>query len=345
MDDNNVSAQPIETVKKSKAWLWVLVIALILIAGLVAYFLSTSKSDEKEKTGKSTNDTANEKVAIGENWQVASSKILANKTSTDTHKLVDGTYRMYQMGQNGIYYSDSSDCLTFGVAKPTGVTEEAGKMISNPAVLQVSVTDWIMIYEMAPIRQPGQQGNTPPSSATQRNLYLATSNDGKSFSKVGTAIDSSLEDNYFASVPDLVKTPDGKIRMYYVSRGDAIGSAISEDSGRTWVRESGFRLQNMAVDPDVLLKTEDGTTSWVMYYSVLDPQKNALYKATSEDGLTWQNETKLFVATTSGAIVDPDVVEVSPTQYVMFIGQSTGGGSAGGEQIDLYRAVLEKSIF
>ena len=92
-----------------------------------------------------------------------------------------------------------------------------------------------------------------------------TSTDGKSFEAGSIAIDSAKEDNYFASVPDLIKTPDGKIRMYYVSGGQAIGSALSVDNGKTWIRESGYRLEDSAVDPDVSYK--DGR--WVMYYSVL----------------------------------------------------------------------------
>lgn len=329
---------------KSKALVWIFVIILLLAVGIGAYYFLSKKPASQQQTADNSGAMTEEEVIIDENWVVGTEIIKASTTSTDTHKLADNSYRMYLMGQGGILYADSTDCVTFDTAKSTGVTEDPGKMISNPAILEITEGNWIMIYEMAPINQPGQKQGQPGIN-NQRNLYLATSTDGKTFTKVGLAVDSSKEDNYFASVPDLVKTPDGKIRMYYVSGGEATGSAISSDKGQTWTRENGYRLANSAVDPDVMLKTENGKTSWVMYYSNLSPSKNAIYKATSTDGLKWENETKLFDSKTGGAIVDPDVVEISPSNYVMFLGQSAGDGSTAGEQINLYRATLEKSIF
>lgn len=345
MEENNEIS---EQKSKNHNVLWFLIILLVIIGigGGYAYFVFNKSEKNNNTTADSTKTTTNSNnTTISENWVVNSEILKTNTTSSDTHKIAEGLYRMYYMDQGQIYYADSVDCKTFSTGMSTGIKEVSGKMVSNPAVLQVSDGNWIMIYEMAPIRQPGQQNNSTPGVSNQRNLYLATSLDGKNFTAVGIAIDSSKEDRYFASVPDLVAIPDGKIRMYYVSQGDAIGSAISSDNGITWTRESGFRLKNMAVDPDVIIKTENGTTKWVMYYSVLDPAKNAMYKAVSTDGLIWNNETKIFGASTGGAIVDPDVVEITSTDYIMFLGQSTQGGSTGGEEINLYRAELKQSIF
>lgn len=334
--ENEISPNPPASGKK---WLWVIVIIIIVLIGCGIYYGQWKISqDPGVVPTKTTNGTSEENVK--ENWVIGSQILKSDTTSSDTHKLADGTYRMYTMGQGGIVYADSTDAKTFGTGNPTGVREDAGKMISNPAVLEISSDNWIMIYEQAPTRTPGQQPG-PPGPSTQRNLYLATSTDGKVFTPAGLAVDSSTDDSYFASVPDLVKISDSKIRMYYVCRGDSICSRVSEDNGKTWVKETGFRLSDQSVDPDVSYK--DG--KWVMYYSILDPQRNGIYKATSSDGLTWSNETKLFAATTSGAVVDPDLVEISPTSYIMFLGQSTSGGSTGGEQINLYRAELNKTIF
>jgi len=347
-DNNLQSKKKTEKIRKSKSLIWIILLIIVVAGGTYYLFLGQDKTTIiSEEPNSTTEDAESVSISVDEEWVVAPDILKQNQTSTDTHKLADGTYRMYQMMPGGIYYADSSDCITFGQAVETGVREEAGKMISNPAVLQISEKNWIMIYEMAPMRKAGQQGNVPPSATTQRNLYLATSTDGKAFVKAGIAIDSSKQDNFFASVPDLVKTPDGKVRMYYVSGGNATGSAISVDNGQTWVREDGYRLANAVVDADVTWETaKNGTqTSWVMYYSVLDPARNGIYKAISTDGLKWENETKLFASSAGGAIVDPDVVQISPTNYVMFFGQSSMGGSTGGEQINLYRAELNKSIF
>ncbi|RJO61383.1 hypothetical protein C4544_02590, partial [candidate division WS5 bacterium] len=275
-------------------------------------------------------------------WTKNTSVLFKDTTSTCTIKINDSTYRMYLMAEGGIFYTDSTDGKTFGAKVPTGLTQTPGKMISNPSVLKVADTDWIMVYEEQPEKKPGGGPDGPPSVQTQRNLYLATSKDGKTFIKVGIAIDSSKEDNFFASVPDLIKTPDRKIRMYYVSGGEAIGSQISSDNGRTWTREAGYRLTDRAVDPDVLY--EDG--KWTMYYAILplpeSGSRNAIYKAVSKDGLTWEkDEAKLIEPSAEmGFVVDPDVIKTGDT-YRMFFGESTGDIGAPGA-INLYFADREK---
>jgi hypothetical protein len=200
-----------------------------------------------------------------------------------------------------------------------------------------------MIYEQAPRRQPGQTGNVPAGPTNQRNLYRATSNDGISWSKQGLAIDSSVNDNYFASVPDLVLLPESKVRMYYVCRGDSVCSQISSDNGTSWTKESGFRLTDTAVDPNVLYENNQ----WIMYYSILNPSKNGLYKAVSKDGLLWTELEGQIIAKSSArnAIVDPDVYEIANGSYVMNFGESTSNGSTGGEQINLYNATFQGEIF
>jgi hypothetical protein len=236
--------------------------------------------------------------------------------------------------------------LLFGTGTSTGVTEDVGKIISNPSVLNISDGSWIMVYEQQP-PQGVNSSPTIPSPSSQRDLYLATSTDGKSFSKVGIAIDSSKEDNYFASVPNLVLLPDGKVRMYYVSGGEAIGSAISSDNGKTWKREAGYRLSDKAVDPDVIYKDENGTKTWVMYYSTLTGPGNALYKTTSDDGLTWKKGQAILKPLDSQTtIVDPDVVNLYGDNYRMYFGEAkeSGSNSGQGSQFNLNYADTGKEI-
>ena len=98
----------------------------------------------------------------------------------------------------------------------------------------------------------------------------------------------------------------------------------------------------MAVDPDVLLKTSGAATKWVMYYSNLDPQNNALYKATSEDGLTWKPVGKIVNRFSQNCvIVDPDVVPSAANEYLMLLGASSSAEA----QLDLYRATFKGDSF
>lgn len=331
-----------KNLQKGSIWIILLVIILIAIIAVIYWFIMYKfKPISTSNTVTQTSST----TAL-EEW-IRSNKVLFNTTSSDTHKLLDGTYRMYFMQNGQIVYADSKNGLNFSNPVSTGIAEEAGKMISNPGVMEISPNNWIMIYEMAPMKTPGEKTG-PPGPATQRNLYLAISTDGKTFTNSGTAIDSSKDktDNYFASVPDLLMLPDGKIRLYYVSGGEAIGSAISSDDGKTWKRESGFRLQDKAVDPDVLLQTENGQTKYIMYYSILTGPGNALYKSISTDGLTWTKGVKVLSAKDNNtSIIDPDVMEITPGQYRMFFGEMTGDSTTGQATPNLYFADTNNDIF
>jgi len=336
MEDQNIQQA---SGRKSTAWIWVVVVLIIIIAGgVIAYFLLRGNS-----ASKSTTTTSKTTDVTAQKWvRDPTESVDKGVTSTDTHKISDSAVRTYFMKDGEIQYAESTDgAKIYAAAQSTGINQEKGSFISNPVVLEISSGKWIMIYEQKPEPKPGQeQGKTPPGPDTQRDLYLATSTDGKTFQKVDRVIDSAKEDNYFASVPDLVKLPDGKIRMYYVSGGEAIGSATSSDDGKSWVRDSGYRLQNSAVDPDVVYK--DG--KWLMYYSNLDPQKNALYLSTSSDGIKWQEGVKILDrAGSSGSIVDPDVFEFGGKNIMLF-GEFLGGDSATTQESpDLYRAVEQNN--
>ncbi len=322
----------------------VLIILIILIVGgLVWYFGFYQKS-------ASTLVASASPSAQTEIWTKNKTMLFGNVTSTDTHKLDDGTpaspaggFRMYLQNYGKIMYLESPDAANFGEPMETGIIEQSGKMISNPAVIKVADGDWIMLYEEQLVKQPGKKQG-PPGPESQRNLMLATSTDGKTFTKAGIAIDSSKDDNYFASVPDLVKIPGtSKIRMYYVCGGEATCSAISDD-GKTWTKESGIRMGDKAVDPDVLI--ENGR--WVMYFSTLTGDNNRFYKATSNDGLKWEKgQEVLKPESEQGAIVDPDVVEIAPGKWRMFFGEMPEGEPQmeGPGQINLYWADFEGGIF
>lgn len=342
--------QPSQNVPSKKSWTstwtWFVLFLVILGALLILwrYVKTNSPSTETPATDNQSTGSTTKTTAV-ESWTREAAVVSVNTTSTDTHKISDNLYRMYKNGQGAIFYTESTDGKNWQTAVSTGVTEDNGKFMSNPAALKVADSSWIMLYEQAPITRPGQKQGAP-GTANQRNLYLATSTDGKAFAKAGLAIDSSIADNYFASVPDLILLSNNTIRLYYVCGGDSICSRLSTDNGKTWTKEAGFRLTNSAVDPDVVTKTTGGVTKWLMYYSVLDPAKNGLYKATSADGLTWTTlDNQVVTKTGTNAIVDPDVFETSSGNWLMYFGESGGNSSVSGDQINLYRASFSGNIF
>lgn len=276
-----------------------------------------------------------------ENWVREEGVRIKGVTSSCTVVLEDSTFRMFYMKYGQIVYSESKDGLNFDEPKPTGIGEERDaewRMISNPAVRRLADGSWLMIYEL----RKGEEGGPGEKERGVRNLFSAFSSDGKTFEKGSTAVDSIKEDGSFASVPDLVLLDDGRVRMYYVSFGEHIASAISKDGGETWQRERGFRLKNKTVDPDVL--KVDG--KWVMYYATLVGAGNRIRKAVSDDGLSWKMvEGDLLVSEASqGAVLDPDVVLLEGGSYRMYFGETSAGETqfGGPGAIDLKSAILKK---
>jgi cytoskeletal protein RodZ len=122
-----------QTKQKSYWWIWVIVIILLLVIGGGGFWLWKNSSKPKPQASASTSPSPT-KSSVVETWTRGDKMILPIVTSSDTHKLPDG-YRMYYMKDGGIVYAVSKDGLNFAAPTTTGVTEDAGKFLSNPAVL------------------------------------------------------------------------------------------------------------------------------------------------------------------------------------------------------------------
>ncbi len=140
-----------------------------------------------------------------------------------------------------------------------------------------------MYYECA----TGPQ--TEPSS-----IRSAISNDGLSWSvESGDRLSSAIA-NY--SSPRILFLQDGRTRLYCGQRGRGIISAISDD-GLSFTEEEGTRVPNGGTHDTAtafaceILQLYTGT--YIMYYAGYSATNRAqILRAQSEDGLTWEKETK-----------------------------------------------------
>lgn len=122
-------------------------------------------------------------------------------------------------------------------------------------------------------------------------------------------------------VPDPVRLPDGRIRIYIVESPDLssscpekVASYVSTD-GITFAKEPGWRLEGGYVDTEVLRAT---TGNWLMIMadgpgcqSASGGRKSQqLYVSTSSDGLTWSKPQVLTGTDTSR--LDPTGYETAP---------------------------------
>jgi len=218
--------------------------------------------------------------------------------------LPDGTYRMYYgAAGGGIQSAISSDGLNW--------TEETGLRIANSAegeyivggttVIQLDDGSYRMYYS-------GNTGPGGPDMGVTGRIYSAISSDGLNWEKEGVRVESvGTPDNGWASVPDVVRTFDGRYRLYYVGNAvfqpyfqDYIVSAISDD-GLNFTREGIVAgLPPQAHDPSVI--TFSNGTYW-LFYAYGAPDRNRIYAARSTDGRNFTPDPGAIVV--PGGTYDP----------------------------------------
>jgi hypothetical protein len=133
----------------------------------------------------------------------------------------------------------------------------------------------------------------------------------------------------FTSVPDVIRLPDGRLRMYY-TRGMTSATAVSSDEGVTWAKERNLDLGDIAVDPDIVL-LDDGT--YKLFYTAFESGwavgNQVMMSASSADGLEFSLDAgkRLEPATADGLITDPDVIKVAGG-YRMYYGEFPEGSTS-----------------
>lgn len=243
------------------------------------------------------------------------------------HRLKDGRFRLYYCGAGGILSSISTDGLNFekepGVRiAPVGGSGNVESMVCDATVIDLPDGKTRMYYK-------GANGPGGPGHALHKVLS-AISSDGLNFQKEGLRIDSEKTgDGGWSSVPEAIKLPDGRIRIFYVS-GDfeAMGgtmSAISQD-GLNFQKETGARVKNL-VDPALTILL-DG--KYLLLAVILPPPPNApqrseqpqgIYSFTSDDGLTFGDQQPVIQ---EGGVYDPSIVMLSNDTYRVFYGEDIG---------------------
>jgi len=232
---------------------------------------------------------------------------------------------MYYGGQGGILSAITDDGLTFskepGVRVPSGSQDNPEMIVSDPTLVRLN-DGRVRIY---------YKGATGPGGPGQsiHNVFSAISTDGLLFEKEGTRIDSQkTPDRGWASVPEAIVLPDGRVRLYYVSDGidvkHGIVSAISND-GLNFTREgpvlTGF------VDPSVIMLA-DG--SYLMLAVTISSgsegiAKPGIYSFLSEDGINFQDPELLVLSGEHD--IDPAIVDMGDGDYRVYYWNATDNPS------------------
>ena len=149
-------------------------------------------------------------------------------------------------------------------------------------------------------------------------------------------------------VPDAVRLPDGRIRIYIVespsldsSCPEKVASYISGD-GISFTKESGWRLENGYVDTEIL-RAKDGDWVMIMADGPGCPASGArkvqqLFVSTSSDGLTWA--TPQVLTKTDIGRLDPTGYEVSPNVFRIYYAAGGSGAFAPNTVYSIKRATM-----
>jgi len=235
--------------------------------------------------------------------------------------LPDGRIRLYYCGQGGIVSAISSDGLNFTQEGGLRISPGSGNemIVCDPTLVTLSDGRVRMYYKGA------NSGSGGPGQAIHK-IYSATSSDGLTFTKEGLRLDSETSgDRGWASVPDAILLPDGRVRLFYVSGDPAltggIASAISSD-GLTFTRESGMRTSG-GVDPAVF-RLSDGR--YLMAVASIDPNfppylANGLYLFVSQDGVTFSDRQTILL---ENNVFDPMIVQVDQKIFRIYYGRNVG---------------------
>lgn len=224
------------------------------------------------------------------------------------YKLTDGRYRMYYCGTTGnIQSAISSDGLAFEVEPGVRLSPlYSGNevIICDPTVVQLVDGRFRLYYKGA------NKGGIPAI----HKIYSAISSDGLNFEREGLVIDSETSgDNGWASVPEVIKLSDGRIRLYYVSAEGLRGfvSAISTD-GRNFTKEEA-KIYDY-VDPSIT-KLSDGRFLFVV--ADFTPQGGTqLFSFVSEDGIHVDNAHPQSVIVES--VADPTIVKIRENTFRIY---------------------------
>lgn len=294
-----------------------LVAVIIIVIGLLLFDSPSPDSTNNSTNNYSQSAPENNPVAniLEFSWEKDDGSRITDGSVPFIHQTKDGTTRLYYCNSQGILSAISSDGTTF--AKERGVRISPGEnselIVCDPTIVDLPDGSIRMYYKGADSMDAG------PGQSVHK-IFSAVSSDGLTFQKEGLRIDSETSgDNGWASVPDAIMLPDGRVRLYYVSAAGmehGIGSAISSD-GLNFIKEPGLRVENL-VDP-ALVKIGD---RYLLFAASIDERftkvPKGIYYLESSDGLNFGEPIAVFQ---EDDVYDPSVLKIDDQTIRVFYGK------------------------
>lgn len=207
-------------------------------------------------------------------------------------------------------------CTDAGVCAAESLSTGGGGPLSDFAVAQAPSGMRAYFKRMVP--------------GANQAVYSAPCLDANCLS-IGAAVQTSSEMQVPSStkawgVPDPVRLPDGRVRIYIVESPvpggctEKVASYTSSD-GVSFVKDAGWRLEGGYVDTEVL-RARDGDWVMVMANGPGCGSAQRLFVAQSADGLAWS--MPVAVTGTDRSRLDPTGYELSPNVFRIYFASSGG---------------------
>lgn len=283
------------------------VVVVMAVGGVWYYQQSVEPSGETQ--------TEPAVKALSFSWDKDSGSRITGGSVPYIYKMKDGKSRLYYCNSQGILSAISSNGMAFAKEQGVRISPGAGPelIVCDPTIVDLPDGRIRMYYKGASSMNPG------PGQSIHK-IFSAVSSDGLTFQKEGLRIDSETSgDNGWASVPDAITLPDGRVRIYYVSAAGmehGIGSAISSD-GLNFVKEPGIRVGNL-VDP-ALVKIGD---RYLLFAASIDERfarvPRGIYYLESSDGFNFGKPIAVFQGDN---VYDPSVLKIDNRTIRVFYGK------------------------
>ncbi len=248
-------------------------------------------------------------------WEKDSGQRITDGSVPFIHNLGNGKARLYYCNNKGVLSAISNDGMTFTKEPGARISPGTGfeTIVCDPTIVNLLDGKIRMYYKGANSQKPG------PGQSIHK-IYSAISSDGLAFQKEGLRIDSETNgDNGWASVPDAIVLPDGRVRIYYVTASGmehGIGSAISSD-GLDFAKEPGIRIPNL-VDPALVIIGD----KYVLFAASIDERfggvPKGIYYTESSDGLDFGEPIAVFQ---EDNVYDPSVLKIDENTIRVFYGK------------------------
>ena len=164
----------------------------------------------------------------------------------------------------------------------------------------------------------------------EKEIFAADISDDGLILSNSTATGFSSQGSKAWGVPDAVRIPDGRIRIYWVEDPQAgvradeviVSATSSDSSGTSFVRDAGQRTTGGYVDFEVL-RAKKG--DWVAVMSTtpatIPDSPQGIHVATSTDGLSWDVLPDNLAPTTK-SYLDPTGIAIGPNQWQLVMSES-----------------------